>query len=224
MALKADWDDAPHRVRRDGKSSLVRWLAQKVVGSALVFGLLHLAETHFAFPLFDGRPTERPAEYAHTETPSVTDQNQANTPTAEGLFWADQRRKEEQRRGQAQAQQRQTDFNDSNYTPKQPENMVSMEGVRQSIAYQQPNQQTTTPSRSIGKDGEWIEEWSGGARYYETWIVMTITSTTAACSATTSADRLIIESAGKARSSFSKMNAPIGENGGRTIGSYKATA
>lgn len=172
MALKADWDDAPYRVRRDGKSPLVRWLAPGVVGSALVFGLLHLAGVHFAFPRFDDRPTEPPAEYTHTETPSVTDQNQANTPTAEEQFWADQRLKEEQRRAQAQAQQRQTDFNDSNYTPRQPDNVVSMEGVRQSIAYQQPNQQTTTRSRSIEKDGEWIEKWSGGARYYATWTVV----------------------------------------------------
>ncbi|BCA30465.1 hypothetical protein [Metapseudomonas otitidis] len=159
--MKADWDDAPRHVRRDGKSAWVRWLVPGLAGCALVFGLLNLAGTHFAFPRFNDQPAEPPAEYVHTDPYGNGAERQPQTATAEEQLWADQRRKEEQRRAQAQAQQRQTDFNDHNYTPRQPDNVVSMEGVRQSLAYQQPNQQTTTRRRSIEKDGQMVR-WSDG--------------------------------------------------------------
>lgn len=170
--MKADWDDTPRHVRRNGKNAWVRWLVPGLAGCALVFGLLNLAGTHFAFPRFNDQPAEPPAEYAHTDPYGNEAERQPQTATAEEQFWADQRRKEEQRRAQAQAQQRQTDFNDHNYTPRQPDNVVSMEGVRQSLAYQQPNQQATTRRRSIEKDARWIEKWSGGGSYYATWTIV----------------------------------------------------
>lgn len=156
--MKADWDDAPRHVRRNGKNAWVRWLVPGLAGCALVFGLLNLAGTHFAFPRFNDQPAEPPAEYVHTDPYGNGAERQPQTATAEEQFWADQRRKEEQRRAQAQAQQRQTDFNDHNYTPRQPDNVVSMEGVRQSLAYQQPKHQATTRRRSIEKDARWIRE------------------------------------------------------------------
>ncbi|MCY1283952.1 hypothetical protein D9M70_328430 [compost metagenome] len=167
--MKSDWDDAPPRLKASkGGGEFRRWLIAGLIGTSITAGLLHLAGARI--PFLQGstptaqfeQPQEKPSSLPPLEEPDP------NQPTAEEMFWSSVKQQETERK----ARIKQTDYNDQNYTPRQPDNVVSMEGVRQSSAYQQPIQQSTTRSRTIEKDGEWIDKWSGGARYYATWTIV----------------------------------------------------
>ncbi|MCY1288694.1 hypothetical protein D9M70_377480 [compost metagenome] len=167
--MKSDWDDAPSRLKTSkGGGELGKWLIAGLIGTSITAGLLHLAGARIPFLQDSTRtaqieqPQDEPSSLPPFEEPDP------NQPTAEEMFWSSVKQQESERK----ARIKQTDYNDQNYTPRQPDNVVSMEGVRQSSAYQQPVQQTTTRSRTIEKDGEWIDKWSGGARYYATWTIV----------------------------------------------------
>ncbi|NWL75489.1 hypothetical protein DM872_01280 [Pseudomonas taiwanensis] len=167
--MKSDWDDAPPRLKAfKGRNEIGKWLITGLIGTISTAGLLHLAGARI--PFLQGststaqleQPQEEPSSLPPFEEPAP------NQPTAEEMFWSSVKQQETERN----ARIKQTDYNDQNYTPREPDNVVSMEGVRQSSAYQQPIQQATTQSRTIEKHGEWIDKWSGGARYYATWTIV----------------------------------------------------
>lgn len=167
--MKSDWDDAPPRLKASkGNSGIGSWLFAVILGTGFGVGLLYLAGIPIPFLQNSQQvaqieqPQEEPSSLPAFEEPDP------NQPTAEEMFWSSVKQQETDRK----ARIKQTDFNDNNYTPRQPDNVVSMEGVRQPSAYQQPSQQTTTRSRTIEKHGEWIDKWSGGARYYATWTIV----------------------------------------------------
>ncbi|MDH4568844.1 hypothetical protein E8E95_19335 [Pseudomonas sp. BN414] len=167
--MKSDWDDAPPRLKASkGNSEVGSWLLAVLIGTGVGVGLLYLAGIPIPFLQNSQQvaqieqPQEEPSSFPAFEEPDP------NQPTAEEMFWSSVKQQETERK----ARIKQTDYNDQNYTPRQPDNVVSMEGVRQSSAYQQPIQQTTTRSRSVEKHGEWIDKWSGGARYYATWTIV----------------------------------------------------
>lgn len=167
--MKADWDDAPNRLKASsGAGNIGKWLIASLIGTSITTGVLYLAGARIPF-LQKTAPVatieQRQGDYSSLPPFEEPDPNQ---PTAEEMFWSSVKQREEEQK----ARIKQTDYNDQNYTPRQPDNVVSMEGVRQSSAYQQPTQQTTTRSRSIEKHGEWIDKWSGGARYYATWTIV----------------------------------------------------
>ncbi|WP_342245284.1 hypothetical protein [Pseudomonas sp. OTU5201] len=167
--MKSDWDDAPPRLKASkGSSEIGKWIIAGLIGTSITAGLLHLADARIPF-LQDSSPTAQ-LEQLQDEPSSLPpfEEPDPNQPTAEEMFWSSVKQREEEQK----ARTKQTDYNDQNYTPRQPDNVVSMEGVRQSSAYQQPTQQTTTRSRTIEKHGEWIDKWSGGARYYATWTIV----------------------------------------------------
>lgn len=167
--MKADWDVAPRHLKASKKAGGVgRWLIAGLIGASITTGLLYLASGRILF-LQPRAPVAQiePVQDDYTPLPPFEEPD-PNQPTAEEIFWSDVEQQEAERK----ARIKQTDFNDNNYTPRQPDNLVSMEGVRQSSAYQQPPQQITTRRRTVEKDGEWIDKWSGGARYYATWTIM----------------------------------------------------
>lgn len=167
--MKADWDDAPNHLKvAKGAGGLGKSLIAILIGVGIGVGLLHLTGTLIPF-LQDSTPVAQ-IEQSQQEPSSLAPfvEPDPNQPTAEEMFWSSVKQREEEQKTRI----KQTDYNDQNYTPRQPDNVVSMEGVRQSSTYQQPVQQTATRSRTIEKHGEWIDKWSGGARYYATWSIV----------------------------------------------------
>ncbi len=167
--MKADWDDAPNRLKASkGNSEVGSWLLSVLIGTGVGVGLLYLAGIPIPFlqnahPIAQiGRPQEEPSSLPAFE------ELDSNQPTAEEMFWSSVKQQETERK----ARIKQTDFNDNNYTPRQPDNVVSMEGVRQSSAYQQPTQRTTTRPRTIEKDTQWVWKWSGGGAYLASWNIV----------------------------------------------------
>ena len=167
--MRADRDDAPYHLRSSkAAGSIGKWLIFGLIGTSITVGLLYLAGARITF-LQSATPvaqTEHPQD-DYSSLPSFEEPDPTQQ-TAEEMFWSSVKQREEEQK----ARIKQTDYNDHNYTPRQPDNVVSMEGVRQSSAYQQPTQQTTTSRRTIEKHGEWIDKWSGGARYYATWTIV----------------------------------------------------
>ncbi|MCY1365244.1 hypothetical protein D9M69_520830 [compost metagenome] len=83
------------------------------------------------------------------------------------MFWSNINERDQEQK----ARTKQTDYNDQNYTPRQPDNVVSMEGVRQSSAYQQPVQQKATSRKTVEKETHGIPKWDGGG-YIASWTVV----------------------------------------------------
>ncbi|WP_028630755.1 hypothetical protein [Metapseudomonas resinovorans] len=167
--MKADWDDAPNYLKASrGAGNIGKWLIASLIGTSITAGLLYLAGARIPF-LQNSAPVATIEQPQNDYSPLPPfEEPDPNQPTAEEMFWSSVKQQESERKTQI----KQTEYNDQNYTPRQPDNIVSMEGVRQSSAYQQPIQQTTTRSRTIEKHGEWIDKWSGGARYYATWTIV----------------------------------------------------
>ncbi|MDH4870988.1 hypothetical protein [Pseudomonas sp. BN515] len=167
--MKSDWDDAPPRLKvSKGNGGVGSWLFAVILGTSVGVGLLHLAGV--PIPFLQNSQQVAQIEQPQEEPSSLPafEELDPNQPTAEEMFWSSVKQQETERK----ARIKQTDYNDQNYTPRQPDNVVSMEGMRQSSAYQQPIQQTTTRSRTVEKHGEWIVKWSGGTRYYATWTIV----------------------------------------------------
>lgn len=164
--MKADRNDAPRYLHRKRTAEAGKWLAAGVIGTSVALSLLYLAGVNLPL-LQDPKPAAQ-AQQQHYEQSSLppfvdTDPTQ---PKAEDMFWANVKKQEQQTRA------RQTDFNDHNYTPRQPDNVVSMEGVRQSIAYEQNAQPSTTRRRNVESDSHWVDKWSGGGQYLAHWNVV----------------------------------------------------
>ncbi|MDA8482887.1 hypothetical protein NNO07_07385 [Pseudomonas resinovorans] len=167
--MKSDWDDAPPRLKASkGNGGVGSWLFAVILGTGFGVGLLYLAGIPIPF-LQNSQPVAQ-IEQLQEEPSSLPafEEPDPNQPTAEEMFWSSVKQQETERK----ARIKQTDYNDQNYTPRQPHNVVSMEGVRQSSAYQQPAQQTSTRRTAIEQDTQVVPKWSGGGGYFASWTVV----------------------------------------------------
>lgn len=163
--MKADRDDAPYRAwERDSGKKRVTSVAIAgclITGIAIFIGYKFIPNKADPLNVQDS-PYE--SRYEFTELPQQTG------PTAEEIFWADQRKREQaQREEEKKAQARQTVFNDSNYEPKGAINVVSTEGIRESEAYEQEESRERTIYRNIEHMTTWIKGWNGGTSYQVSW-------------------------------------------------------
>lgn len=162
--MRADWDDAPQHLQSRRKGDDVAKLpVAGVVGRIITFGALYLFGS-----LFEGdSPESAPNADAEHFTP-FEQLNDVAPPqkTAEQMFWesveAGNRREAEANAAKQKA------FNDSNYTPKQPMNTYSPPTYKEVAS--QSQSQTRRVQRE--RDGQWIDKWSGGARYYAEWEII----------------------------------------------------
>ncbi|SIR05849.1 hypothetical protein SAMN05878282_1165 [Aquipseudomonas alcaligenes] len=159
--MRADWDDAPSYLsKRKTDSGL---LIGVVIGCAITALGLYVSSRFM--------PEEQPEQaiavtqqepapiYEEVEPP------QYSAPTPSEKFWQDQKRREEQRRQAA--------YNESNYTPRGADNVVSTEGIRQSSAYQNNRSGSSQSSeRTIDHEGQWIPKWGGGGSYFAKWTAI----------------------------------------------------
>lgn len=163
--MKADWDDAPQHLKRK-RHNASKWAAAITIG--IVFTALAAYVADHKLP-FSPEPSVTQSSPAENYTPAYEFHEPTNQPTAtpEQLFWNDVNERNRQ-----QAQPKQTVYNDTNYVPKGATNVVDMEAVRQSEAYQNPTTVTSRVSRNnVERSGAWVDKWSGGAHYYAEWTV-----------------------------------------------------
>ena len=159
--MRSDWDDAPDYLReRNRRSGVGRFFIAAVLGGCVTGIALYVMSISFT----GWERTENVP--AVTETPQSSDENlraMMDEPikpidsSAETQFWRDVDARK--------TQPKQTDFNDSNYVPRQPQNIVSTEALRNSEAYNRQISAPATKTVRVEHDAEWIEKWSGGGSY-----------------------------------------------------------
>lgn len=163
--MRSDWDDAPDYLReRNRRSGVGRLFIAAVLGGCITGIALYVMSISFT----GWERTENVP--AVTEAPQSSDENlraMMDEPikpidtSAEAQFWRDVDARK--------AQPKQTDFNDSNYVPRQPQNIVSTEALRNSQAYKRQSSEPATKSVQVEHDAKWIEKWSGGGSYLAEW-------------------------------------------------------
>ena len=167
--MRSDWDDAPPRLKKSrGSNGVGKSLISILLGLSLGAALLHIAGKPIPFLQTRQPNTQVEQPQFLPPSPSVLEEPKAQKPTAEQMFWSSLKQQEAERK----ARIKQTDYNDHNYTPRQPDNIVNMEGVRQSSAYQQPLQQTTTRHSATETDMQTVPKWSGGGAYLASWNIV----------------------------------------------------
>ena len=167
--MKSDWDDAPYYLRNPKKSSERRtMLIAGLFGAALTSAGLYFASAKIDSnePLPHAATTELAQPQPEVLPP--LEELVPNQPTAEERFWSSVNRDAANR----SAEIKQTDYNDANYAPQQAANVVSMEPVRQSSAYQAANSGSSVRQREVEYDQVWVEKWGGGGRYLAAWTVI----------------------------------------------------
>lgn len=168
--MRADRDDAPLYLQVQHQSGgFIKWLIAGAIGCGITAGMLlwvgvDITNLQSKAPIALPAPAPAVSEAPPAPPPLRFTNTQEVDRTAEDRFWADHSKREKQAK--------QTDFNDSNYIPKAPANVVSTEGIRQSAAYRDQTPQRVTRTRQIEHDGHWVDKWSGGARYYAKWMVV----------------------------------------------------
>lgn len=164
--MKADRDDAPRYLTSSNHAGgLARWLIAGLVGVSITAGLLHLAGVKITSqPVHTAKPSSSSTYDPNAYVPQFDEITELNR-SAEEEFWSDIAKKENQ-----QPRAKQTDYNDSNYTPRGAVNVVSTEPLRQSDAYQRPSQGMTTASSTLnGTEWAVVNKWSGGGWYQAKW-------------------------------------------------------
>lgn len=179
--MKADRDDAPEYLRTK-KQGPWRMLVVLGVGSAITWTLIAL----FAKPividvnqikqgiriggqsLFSQQPNERysPPAQVNQETPAPFEpaEQVPRPPLSQAeIEWFEE--------NEALAIERSKNiFNDKNYKPKQPQNTYSPPTYKQ-VASSQSASQSSSRGDQHERDGQWIDKWSGGARYFAEWEI-----------------------------------------------------
>ncbi|HGI9339773.1 hypothetical protein FA149_30445 [Pseudomonas aeruginosa] len=163
--MKADWDDAPQHLKRK-RQEASKWVVAITIGAGLTALAIYVADQKLSFP--PEPPVAQPSP-AESYTPAYDFDEPTVQPdrTSEQLFWDDVNKRNRQ-----QNQPKQTVYNDTNYVPKGATNVVDMEAVRQSDAYRNPSAPSASSQTRIKHTGEWVDKWSGGARYYAKWTVI----------------------------------------------------
>lgn len=166
--MNSDWDDAPDYLREPKRPNDVgRLFVACVLGVGVTCLALYVAS--ISFTAWDASEQKtvvqaQPAELDENLRAMIDAPLQSLDRSAEEAFWKDAEF--------GKKQPKQTVFNDSNYVPRQPQNIVSTEAIRSSEAYQRQTTQPVESSQktaSVERTAEWIEKWGGGGRYLAEW-------------------------------------------------------
>lgn len=183
--MRSEWDDAPDYLRNRKKPSPWRFLTILGIGSAVLSALaftfgepvmldvnqikqgIHVGGK----PWFNQEP-EQPMQPANQ--PSVasyeapiaepTPAPQQRQLSQEEIEWFEERTAEA-------VQSRQTSFNDSNYTPKQPASTYTPPVIRQAVTVPTTNERRPRTARRE-RTSRWIKSWNGGTNYFAEWIAV----------------------------------------------------
>lgn len=160
--IKAEWDDVPNHLRYAKKPSYLSKLAVAgFIGAVVTVGALKLGV--LKLPMLEQQVEQPPAAAAQSYS---TNQQVSAQParTLEQAFWDRTNSRKEQER------QRQTDFNDKNYVPKAPQNIVETSNMSNGAGQsERPARQTT---RTVDHEAEWVNKWSGGGAYLAKWTAI----------------------------------------------------
>lgn len=159
--MKADWDDAPDYLKAEKPSEMGKWIVAGSIGVAITACVLFIGGE--SLPAYDSQAVPEQSSTTEPEYEPRYTQFEPTNRSAEENFWKDVQAKKDAAR--------QTDFNDRNYAPREPQNVVDMSGVRESSSYRQKSSQSSS-SRQVEYDSHWIEKWSGGARYLAKWTII----------------------------------------------------
>lgn len=182
--MRSDWDDSPEYLRSGKKQGPWRFLAILGIGSAVIAALALTFGQPIVLDMdqikqgihIGGKPLFRPEpaqpiqpvsqpSVASYDAPAIepTPAPQQRQLSQEEIEWFAERTAEA-------VQSRQTSFNDSNYTPKQPASTYTPPAVHR-IATATPT--TSSPkSRSVSRErtSKWIKGWNGGIDYLAEWV------------------------------------------------------
>lgn len=189
--MKAEIEDMPEHLRNPKKPGPWRFVAILGVGSAIFWGLITVfakpividinqiksgihvggtpwfnreqAEPIQAEEIQQYEPAQAPNRTARSERmPQEEAQLRAELEKATEIEWFEEASRDAEHRIQ-------TKFNDQNYQPRGAVNTIAPP-PRQYASTSQPPKRTTR--RNIEHAGEWIDKWSGGARYFAKWKVI----------------------------------------------------
>ena len=141
--MRADWDDAPKRVRDSDKfPRLISMLAAAAIGIGGAYWANQPAEL----------PDEVTEQQAEPAPPTVTvtkriEPEPAPQPT----------------------QERQTVFHDGNYTPRQPVNIMESRHIQHAIYQGQQPREVRTSSRGLNGSGQAVVHWEDARGRRSTW-------------------------------------------------------
>jgi len=154
--MKTDRDDAPYYLRNNRRSrGTGQALAAGLVCAGLVAAALYLPSHQEA-----ARSPAPRGEQVQQES-----RNAPNEPTDKLLPKAERQTRE-------QTAIRQTHFNDANYTPRQPANVVSMEAVLRASGSRAPTPGPPVRQQNIDHVEAVIESWDKSRRYVATWTAV----------------------------------------------------
>lgn len=180
--MRIDKDDMPEYLRPRKKQGQWRTLVVLGVGSAIfcvlvaVFAkpiVIDVAQLKQAIrfggePIFSqehAQPLQPPAEALQGN-----DQDWIRSIQAQQTIQANRELEEWSSQRAQETHERQTVFNDNNYTPKQPVNTYkpAPTSVQQIASVEQLRQQKRTVQRE--RTSRWIKSWNGGTNYLAEWI------------------------------------------------------
>ncbi|SDR70012.1 hypothetical protein SAMN05216198_0106 [Halopseudomonas litoralis] len=172
--MKADWDDAPRRVRAMRKSYFSLSVA---IAVGLVIGILFMADRNGWSTYFSRQiaPSTNTNESTAASVSPASAALQRSTPTPEQAF----RNDIEQKRQTAyvESARRQTSFNDGNYRPRTDVNTIPSSTASHASAARKPQarQQNLNGSRNVTL--RWIDArrssywWTGNYRWRDNLII-----------------------------------------------------
>lgn len=166
--MRSDWDDAPDYLKeRNRPHEFGRFIVAGMLGLCVTGLALYVAS--ISFTRWEA-PEPVPGAAAVHQQADANLQAMIDEPirpidrSAEQAFWQDVE--------VDRTQPKQTVFNDSNYIPRQPQNIVSTEPLRNSEAFKRPSSEPVKRTVQIERDSQWIDKWSGGARYLAEWTAI----------------------------------------------------
>jgi hypothetical protein len=185
--MKSDWDDAPDYIRSKKKQSPWRMVVILCVGSAITWGLIALFAKPIVIdvnqlkqairvdgqPLFGEPPAQsqapaysEPAASIRLPSLSLESTQQVVQPPANKaeIEWLE-------RMEVIATERAKNNFNDNNYTPKQPANTYTPP------TYQQVASANTSTERKMNavrreRTSKWIKSWDGGSNYLAEWMAV----------------------------------------------------
>lgn len=185
--MRSDWDDAPEYLRNRNRPSPWRFLAILGIGSAVLSALaftfgkpvvldvnqikqgIHVGGKPWfnqepGQPMQPMQPVSQPS-VASYEAPAAepTPAPQQRPLTQEELDWFEE--------GTARAlEQRQTSFNDNNYTPKQPASTYTPPAAHRIAAATPSANEPRSHTVNRERTAKWIKGWNGGIDYLAEWV------------------------------------------------------
>lgn len=182
--MKSDWDDAPDYLRSKKKHGPWRMVVILGMGSAITWGVISLFGKPIVIDIdqlkqairIDGQPLfSRQSVSPSTESePSLRLPSVPLDPVPQNHQQQAQTQEEWFEENTALAIERSRNvFNDSNYTPRQPDNTYTPPAVQRVAAAPTPapapsQRQTRRVQRE--HTSIWIRSWNGGSRYLAEWV------------------------------------------------------